>query len=273
MKIKKVISLQAIGLKPNQEDSIYPLIGEETPQDTVFLICDGMGGHENGEVASSIVAQTVGNLTKAAGTTTVSVQKDTFSMALAQAYEVLNQVDDSCAERKMGTTLTFLAFCQDGALVAHIGDSRVYQLRKGSGVIFQTRDHSLVNDLIASGDLTPEQACTYPHRNIITRAVQPHQENPSKPSFKVLTDVQKGDIFMLCSDGIVEKLENEELERILFSDSTLEKCGNRLLKVCAERQTRDNHSCIIIEMEKGLGSGQLDEKKDNILTRIIKKWL
>ena len=108
----------------------------------------------------------------------------------------------------MGTTLTFLAFCTDGVLVAHIGDSRVYQFRRGQGVVFRTRDHSLVEDLIAAGELTPDEARTHPRRNIITRAVQPHQESPVRATFRVLTDVRRGDLFLLCSDGVTEQLED-----------------------------------------------------------------
>lgn len=166
----------AVGKKENQEDSLFPLKGNATADTRVFMVCDGMGGHENGEVASACVAETMGRLTAQQPLGTTSEMQNAFEKALQETYQQLDLLDKSDSIRKMGTTLTFLALCTDGVLVAHIGDSRVYQVRPEQGVVFQTRDHSLVNDLVAIGELTEEQAKTYPHRNIITRAIQPHQE-------------------------------------------------------------------------------------------------
>ena len=140
IEISEPLCYSAIGMKPNQEDALFPRKGSATKDTHVFLVCDGMGGHENGEVASTCVADTIGRETACLPLCTTGEMQGAFEDALAKAYQNLDELDTSESERKMGTTLTFLALCTDGVLVAHIGDSRVYQLRPGKGIIFQTRD-------------------------------------------------------------------------------------------------------------------------------------
>lgn len=237
------------GQKENQEDALYPVLGTATPQSRVFLVCDGMGGHEHGEVASACVAEAVGRKTADAPPCTTAEMRQHFEAALDEAYRRLDALDEPPSSgRSMGTTLTFMALCTDGVLVAHIGDSRVYQFRPGAGILFRTRDHSLVSDLIAAGELDEESARTFPQKNIITRAVQPHQENPARASFKTLTDVRKGDVFFLCCDGVIEQLTDDDLGRFLLNSRPLADRLNALRKECGKRSTRDNHSCYAIEV-------------------------
>ena len=256
----------AVGKKENQEDSLFPLKGNATADTRVFMVCDGMGGHENGEVASACVAETMGRLTAQQPLGTTSEMQNAFEKALQETYQQLDLLDKSDSIRKMGTTLTFLALCTDGVLVAHIGDSRVYQVRPEQGVVFQTRDHSLVNDLVAIGELTEEQAKTYPHRNIITRAIQPHQELPAKATFKVLTDVRKGDLFFLCSDGVIEKLE-DDLCQILTEKLPLEKRLEKLKQEALQRDTRDNNSAYLIEVTEVSGASMKSEIQSDSTTQ------
>ena len=242
-----------LGQRGNQEDALFPSLDDATSSRRVFMVCDGMGGHEHGEVASRCVAETIGTLASAVGECTVAVMRQTFEDALYEAYRRLDSLDADGGGRgrTMGTTLTFLAFCTDGVLVAHIGDSRVYQFRRGQGVVFRTRDHSLVEDLIAAGELTPDEARTHPRRNIITRAVQPHQESPARATFRVLTDVRRGDLFLLCSDGVTEQLEDAALAEILLDDATLEQRMQTLVEECQRRETRDNHTGYLLEVVGG----------------------
>ncbi len=260
IRIDTPLCFSEIGKKPNQEDSLYPHQGMATREARVLMVCDGMGGHEHGEVASACVADTIGGmLAKVSPCTTAEMQQH-FEQALARAYQKLDQLDDSPATaRKMGTTLTFLALCTDGVLVAHIGDSRVYQLRPGEGMVFQTHDHSLLNDLLASGELDEKDARNFNQKNVITRAVMPHQEYPSKASYKVITDIRKGDLFFLCCDGIVEQLDNSDLTAILLTNEPLQHRLGMLKKECARRETRDNHSCYAVEVEAVEGVGVREE--------------
>lgn len=243
------------GQKSNQEDTLFPQLGKSTKETRVFLVCDGMGGHEHGEVASSCVAETIGKLTAGIPLCTAAKMRNTFEKALQQAYCNLDELDNSVTEKKMGTTLTFLAICSDGVLIAHIGDSRVYQMRPGKGIIFQTRDHSLVNELIAAGELSEEEAKTFPQRNVITRAIQPHQEYPAKATYYVQTDIRKGDLFFLCSDGVVEQLDNKDLCELLLRDNNLNERKTNVRKECEARGTHDNNTAYLIEVyETGTSS-------------------
>lgn len=240
------ICYSEIGKKPNQEDSLFPPVGEATQNTRVFLVCDGMGGHENGEVASECVAETIGRMTDSLPLCSTDEMRNAFEKALEQTYHNLDALDNSNSEKKMGTTLTFLALCSDGVLVAHIGDSRVYQLRPSKGVIFQTRDHSLVNDLIASGELSKEEARTFPQRNVITRAIQPHQEYPAKATFNVITDIRNGDVFLLCSDGVTERLDNNDICRLMLNGQVLTKRLADLKNECEAMGTKDNNTAYAI---------------------------
>lgn len=238
-----------IGGKTNQEDSLFPAMGEAMEKQRIFIVCDGMGGHDNGEVASKCVADTIGEMTSSVPECTTDEMKRIFEEALTEAYRRLDEMDkNETSVKTMGTTLVFLAICTDGLLTAHIGDSRIYQMRKRRGVIFQTRDHSLVNDLLASGELDEKSARHFSQKNVITRAIQPHQEYPAKATYNVITDVRKDDVFLLCSDGVVEKLENIELVMILLANGKLSDRMERLKRICQKRDTNDNHSCYAFEI-------------------------
>lgn len=238
-----------IGEKTNQEDSLFPAMGEAMEKQRIFIVCDGMGGHDNGEVASKCVADTIGEMTSSVPACTTDEMKRIFEEALTEAYRRLDEMDkNETSVKTMGTTLVFLAICTDGLLTAHIGDSRIYQIRKRRGVIFQTRDHSLVNDLLASGELDEKSARHFSQKNVITRAIQPHQEYPAKATYNVITDVRKGDVFLLCSDGVVEKLENIELVMILLAKGKMSDRMERLKRICQKRATNDNHSCYAFEI-------------------------
>lgn len=246
-----------LGQKPNQEDALYPALGHATSTTHVFVVCDGMGGHAHGEVASNCVAQAIGQHTTLPKPCSTQQMQQHFNEGLTEAYHQLDLLDkqfddNSGGKATMGTTLTFLAICTDGILLAHIGDSRIYQFRQGKGVVYQTRDHSLVNDLIAAGELTEAEARTCPQRNVITRAVQPHQPTMSKATFKVIpySNVAPGDVFMLCCDGIVEQLDNNDLQQIMLANQPLGQRIDALKQTCRTRGTRDNHSCWAFEVEK-----------------------
>lgn len=247
-----------LGQRSNQEDSIFPEYGKVSATDRLFILCDGMGGHSSGEVASQTVCSAMSESVfrhspDAEGPFTAA----DFETVLSETYNVLDTKDDG-AGKKMGTTLTFLKFHAGGTLIAHIGDSRVYHIRPGktaeeTRILFQTEDHSLVNDLIKVGELTPEEAKYSTQKNVITRAMQPNMERRSKADIHNIEDIRPGDYFMMCSDGILEQLEDENIEYI-FSD----KAGNAKKKVeMLEKVTehnRDNHSAILVYVTEVLPS-------------------
>ncbi len=272
IRLGEIACYSEIGQKANQEDSIFPAIGEATASQRVFLVCDGMGGHEHGEVASACVAKTVGEKTAVLPLCTTAEMRTVFETALEAAYDELDAIDTPPSTgRTMGTTLTFAACCSDGVLVAHIGDSRVYQLRPGAGVVFRTRDHSLVFDLIAAGELTEEEARDFPQKNVITRAVQPHQERRDRASFNVITDIRPDDVFVLCSDGVVEQLTDDDLCRLMLDHDTLDNRIRSVAEACRLQQTRDNNTAYAFSIEGGSVTAQPEVKVEAVKPKGKKK--
>ena len=254
--LKQRLSFSEIGRKDNQEDFLWPLPNAVTVDDRVFLMCDGMGGHDNGELASKTAATALGKNLTSHPSPDGTITKAMFEQALAYAYDELDKVDNG-AVKKMGTTMTCLVRHRGGALVAHIGDSRVYHIRPSladeqgrSGIIYQSADHSLVNDLLRAGEITEEEAADFPQKNVITRAMQPHLERRYKADILNIDDVQAGDYFFLCCDGVLEQLTNDMLGAIL-SDENLDDQGkiDAIKEVCDGR-TRDNYTCWLIPIDK-----------------------
>lgn len=239
------------GPRPRQEDSIFPAHKGTTSDDRLFLVCDGMGGHSAGDVASSTVCAALSSSVLASCDAEGEFTDDIFEAALSAAYDALDSKDDG-SPKKMGTTLTFLKLHKAGCTIAHIGDSRVYHLRPGADaasteIVYQTQDHSLVNDLVRIGELTPEEAKTSKQRNVITRAMQPNMERRSRADIAHTSDIRKGDYFLLCSDGILEQMEDDNL-KFIFSDmgGDAQHKVEMLIKVTAENH--DNHSALLVHI-------------------------
>ena len=240
---------------PHQEDSLYPAFGKQTDSDRLFILCDGMGGHDAGEVASATVCEAMSRsiLNDGHDKDGVFTEQD-FETALSKAFDALD-AKDTGSEKKMGTTLTFLKLHNAGATIAHIGDSRVYHIRPGKDgeetqILFQTEDHSLINNLIKVGELTKEEARNSNQKNVITRAMQPNLDRRPKADVYTTTDIQPGDYFYLCSDGMLEKDDMEEGDslRNIFSQlggDDLQKV--EILKSVTE-DNKDNHTAFIIHI-------------------------
>lgn len=240
---------------PHQEDSIFPVHKEQKETDRLFILCDGMGGHAAGEVASSTVCKAMSkSIFESISDAEGDFDDDVLMKAVADAFDALDSLssDDDGTEKKMGTTMTFLKFHNKGCTIAHMGDSRVYHIRPGKGredteILFKTNDHSLVNDLIKVGELTPEEAKLSKQKNIITRAMQPNMERRPKPDIYHTADIKKGDYFYMCSDGMLEQMEDENL-LFNFSEATGDDDNKVNILTQATSQNSDNHSAIIVHV-------------------------
>ena len=243
-------AIHELGQRANQEDTIYPVMGEATEQNRVFLVCDGMGGHEKGEVASAAVCKGISEAVEAHLTSDRPFTKSDFVQALDHAYGVLDEADVN-KEGTMGTTMTFLCLHRGGCLAAHIGDSRIYHLRPSTGeVLYRSRDHSLVQQLYELGELSYDEMKTSPRKNVILRAVQPYQDEPSKPAFVLIKDIQPGDYFYMCSDGMLEEMEDDELMAIVGGELSDEEKKDELIRRTVD--SADNHSAYLIHIKEVL---------------------
>ena len=245
-------SIHELGQRQNQEDSIFPCHQKSTPDDRLFILCDGMGGHEKGEVASGTVCETMSRTILSHWTPEEPFSDELLRQALNDAYDALDAKDNG-EEKKMGTTMTLVCLHREGVTVAHIGDSRVYHIRSAKDgepaqIMFKTRDHSLVNDLIKIGEITEEEAKNHPQKNVITRAMQPCQPNRAKADIAHITDVQVGDYFYMCSDGMLEQTSDDNLLYIVTKpDVSDEQKVSMLCDVTSEN--KDNHTAYLIKVE------------------------
>lgn len=257
----KVYSIWHVGQRkdadgnPHQEDSLYPYFGEESEKDRTFILCDGMGGHDAGEVASAAVCDAMSESIKNNAHDSEGVFTDEdLSKALNDAYDALDS-KDSGAVKKMGTTMTFLKLHKAGATIAHIGDSRVYHIRPGktaaeTKILFETQDHSLVNDLVRVGEMTREEARHSNKKNIITRAMQPNMERRSKADIYHTSDIKPGDFFYMCSDGMLEKDEMDDGSALknIFSQIIADDVEKKEILKGATKDNSDNHTAFIIHI-------------------------
>lgn len=237
---------------PHQEDWLYPKLNSiNNDKDRLFILCDGMGGHPDGEVASEAVCEAMSETIKSALAMGEKFTESLLQKAINAAYDLLDERDTvEDAHKKMGTTMTFLMLHEGGATIAHIGDSRVYHIRPKTGtkedILFKTRDHSLVNDLIKIGELTEEEALTHPQKNHITRAMQPNLEHRCKADIKTKKNIRPGDYFYMCSDGMLEQTSDDNLCFMLANDVSDEEKRNMLIRV--SKNNIDNHSAHLIHI-------------------------
>ena len=215
----------------------------------LFVVADGMGGAQAGEVASEIaVRQFEGGLPD--GQEPGEALASLIQAANARIHE---QARSDAQHAGMGTTTTAAYLTGDTVVVAHVGDSRCYLLR-GGDLIRLTRDHSLVGELVARGKLTEEQAESHPQRSVITRALGPEA--------KVEVDVEAfparpGDVFLLCSDGLTSMVHEPQLKELLADrDRPLEQTGRTLIAAANEAGGRDNITVILFRIE------DVDDRRD-----------
>jgi serine/threonine protein phosphatase PrpC len=247
IKIFQPQAIHELGKRENQEDTIYPKLGSATISDRLFIVCDGMGGHEKGEVASQTVCSALSEYINNNSKVDEPLSDYTFTVALEYAFSKLDE-KDSQSIKKMGTTLTFLCLHRGGCTVAHIGDSRIYHIRPSeSRLLYKSRDHSLVFDLYQAGEISYDEMKTSPQKNIITRAMQPGEDNRVKADVVHITDIQAGDYFYLCSDGMLEQMDDDELVSILHGKTSDEAKRNQLIAATADNS--DNHSAYLIHVE------------------------
>ena len=237
------LSIHEIGQRENQEDSIIQW------DNRLFVLCDGMGGHEKGEVASQTICQSLVTWFENNIKPDKPFCDDQLREAIEFAYTELDKYADD-NPRQMGTTLTLLYLGSKGITAAHMGDSRIYHIRPDVGVLYQSRDHSLVFDLFQAGEITYEQMATFPQKNIVTRAMTPGENNRMRSDIIHITDIQPNDYFYMCSDGMMEKMTNNEL-LTLFSADMDDKMKVGQLKM-ATNQNFDNHTAWIIHIKNAI---------------------
>jgi serine/threonine protein phosphatase PrpC len=207
----------------------------------LFVVADGMGGAQAGEVASRMAVESFDE----------GLPDGTPAEGLTHIVEGANRRihERSQAESQragMGTTVTAAYVGEGEVTIAHVGDSRAYLLRDGD-LRRLTRDHSLVHELVERGKLTEEQAETHPQRSVITRALGPEADvKVDVTTFKA----RGGDHFLLCSDGLTSMIPEARVKQILERSDTLEEAGRELIAAANEAGGRDNITVLLFRLEE-----------------------
>jgi len=218
-------------VRENNEDKFEYFMPEDHPtlasRGQIFLVCDGMGGHAAGQIASELTAKTFIDVYLHHPASDPSVA---MAAGVAAANRFVCQVGQAIpARRGMGTTLSGLVLLQDKAYTVQVGDSRIYRLRQGE-LLMMTHDHTWVDEQIRAGVLTPEEAEHHPYKHVLTRAVG--TEGEVVPDIE-LHDLKPGDLFMICSDGVINHVGDDQIAEIMSegapSDIAWKLVGEALL--------------------------------------------
>jgi len=220
-------------------------------QENLFIVADGMGGHAGGEIASKLCVEYVDKFLKNELTTSIPKDQHPSTTLLSELANSVNFASSKIYEKAleepslkgMGTTATVLKIIDGHAYSAHVGDSRLYLLRKG--FIYQvTHDHSLVNEQVRAGILSPEEAELHHLRNVITRSVGYQEEEDVDTNCFKLED---GDFMLMSSDGLHGKVSNKEITKSLKSNDL--HSVNRLIDLANERGGDDNITVIVVKIQ------------------------
>jgi serine/threonine protein phosphatase PrpC len=207
----------------------------------LFVVADGMGGAQAGEVASRIAVESFQPGLEDAS----RAELELAELARAANARIHDLSHSNAEQAGMGTTLTAVYVGEEEVAIAHVGDSRAYCLREGE-LLRLTDDHSLVDELMRQGRLTPEEAVEHPQRSVITRALGPEGTvEVDTRSFRA----RAGDIYLLCSDGLTTMLAEEQIRELLIANPRLRDAGEALIAAANEAGGRDNITVVLIRLE------------------------
>ncbi len=243
--------LTHVGMRRTHNEDNLALL----PEESLYLVADGMGGHASGEVASQMAVETIMSFFRM----TTRDEEVTWPFKeeknlrydenrLVAAIKFSNQRIYEAAAREarfkgMGTTIVTAFFTQGGAYLGHVGDSRGYRIRDGR-IEQITDDHSLLNDYIKANKLTPEEIENFPHKNVIVRALG------MKDTVQVdvnRLDPKIGDYYLLCSDGLSGMVNNDHILDIILSAGSLEAACEQLVQTANENGGTDNITCVLVQ--------------------------
>lgn len=232
------------GVARSQNQDTYQVIALDK-NTLLCVVCDGMGGAKSGNVASTLAADVFTQEVKR--TFTPNMDPERLEQMLSSAVKLANfTVYDQAQQLEefsgMGTTLVALLLQGKKATILNVGDSRAYMIDK-HGISQITTDHSVVQMMIARGELTPEKAKRYPGKNLITRAIGTEAQ--------VLCDIfhrkaEKGDAFLLCTDGLSNMLDAQEILFEVVHGKDQEHCCEHLLEIAKKRGAPDNVTSVLV---------------------------
>ena len=232
-------------VRPQNQDTYHI---EQLDRNTLLcVLCDGMGGAKSGNIASTLAADVFVQEVKRVWTSgmdperTEQMLRSAVKLANFTVYDQAAQIEEFTG---MGTTLAAVLIRGKDVTVVNVGDSRVYKVDK-TGIYQLTKDHSLVQMMVERGELTPEMARTYPGKNFITRAVGT-EAVADCDLFRY--KVEKGDCLLLCSDGLSNMMDDQEILFEVVHGVSKQQCCQRLLNIAKNRGAPDNVTSVLIQI-------------------------
>ena len=213
---------------------------------TMIILADGMGGHRAGNIASEMAVTDLGAAWVDTQIDTVNEVREWFAEHLEIENQKIYQLGRDEAYKGMGTTLEALAIIDNQAIYAHIGDSRIGLIR-GEEYHQLTNDHSLVNELLKAGQLTPEEAEAHPQKNIITQSIG--QKDEIQPDLGIVS-LEPGDYIVINSDGLTNMISGSEIYDIVTSDISLDDKAATLVRFANNAGGLDNITVALIAIEE-----------------------
>jgi protein phosphatase len=240
--ILRAAGLTDVGRRRRANEDCYAVSSELG----LYLVADGMGGHKAGQVASELAAHAaVRALEALEGTSAPLTEKLRCSVAAANR-EIYANAQARPELAGMGTTLVALLADAGRVALAHVGDSRAYLIRRGR-IRQLTDDHSVVGELIRRSEISEEAARSHPHRHVLTRALGVRRE--VQADLAELTPAP-GDLFVLCSDGLTGRVEDQEIAQVVSAMGSLDDACGRLVDLANARGGEDNITVVLIRHEK-----------------------
>lgn len=245
-----------IGLvRKNNEDRWMAI-----PDCHFYLLADGMGGHNAGEIAATkateLLTEHILAIHQEAQSHTYSAQqiKELIDKAIQKVNAKIYKMGiENLTWKGMGTTICCLYAYQDQAIYAHVGDSRIYRMRKKKPILeLLTQDHSLINDLIVLGQITENDAIDFPFKNVLTRSIGASAQVEVTTE---ITTILSDDIFLLCSDGLTNYCSQNEIQTILqeiYQEFSLKNISQTLIDLAKQHGGADNITVVIIRFKNQL---------------------
>jgi len=253
--------------RENNEDNLYfngIYLTEETREKPIgyvsepnagvqiYAVCDGMGGEQMGETASLLVVQTIDKYADELKNASPKEADEIISRCITEANSSVCNAMKTSGCGRIGTTLALTAFIGNNAFVYNVGDSRVYMLRKP---LFRKReltqmseDHTSVMYWVKNGTMTPEEAKTHPRRNSLTQHIGIEPDEMIIEPFTQCIKTKRGDVFLLCSDGLTDCVEDNEIAEVLAANEIPSEATSILLNMAMERGGKDNITIIVINV-------------------------
>lgn len=237
----KTFSISDIGKnREMNQDYVYTSENAVGNLPNLFIVADGMGGHKAGEFASKFTVETIVESVR------TNEQKEPVRI-IEEAIQTANRelIQKACQDETMagmGTTVVVVTVIGDKAFVANVGDSRMYVI--GKEITQVTRDHSLVEEMVRMGELAKDAAKDHPDKNIITRAVGAAQD-VDVDFFEV--ELYPQDYILMCSDGLTNMVEDEDIRRIVQSQRDVAERVEKLVETANDHGGQDNITVVVIE--------------------------